>query len=266
MVAPNLSPKTNSTIYLQRSGWIVLILALAAVAAAGFDPKTTQEKSFAAKGMLGSSSSIRYEIDDETAESQDPLKRVVYKAFNKENQALTVRQWAELVASDPSMADSLFEILKDSEYGGYFFETKGVTPQNANQKGFEFVLVESTRLQKFAESRPDPGAFADYYGCKTAAGCVFPNLGGDAMLIAPRPDDGPKGNSYSHLAFYVRNAPKERVLELLNLAAKEYLKILASDQTSAVWFSTSGMGVPWLHFRLDSYPKYYTFSKFANEK
>ena len=32
-----------------------------------------------------------------------------------------------------------------------------------------------------------------------------------------------------------------------------------------VWLSTSGMGVAWLHFRLDQRPKYYTYRAFAEE-
>ena len=31
-----------------------------------------------------------------------------------------------------------------------------------------------------------------------------------------------------------------------------------------VWMSTSGLGVYWLHVRLDSRPKYYQFAEFAN--
>ena len=25
------------------------------------------------------------------------------------------------------------------------------------------------------------------------------------------------------------------------------------------WLSTAGMGIPWVHVRIDSYPKYYRF-------
>jgi hypothetical protein len=29
------------------------------------------------------------------------------------------------------------------------------------------------------------------------------------------------------------------------------------------WISTSGLGVPWVHVRLDSYPKYYQYRPYA---
>ena len=32
------------------------------------------------------------------------------------------------------------------------------------------------------------------------------------------------------------------------------------------WLSTSGLGVYWLHVRLDSYPKYYTYRPYKATK
>jgi hypothetical protein len=102
---------------------------------------------------------------------------------------------------------------------------------------------------------------------------------------------------YAHLANFVRQAPAHQVTGLWQMAASAYLEALLLDnndneedsmssagrrnnnkltsnlknrKTSSgtakpVWFSTSGMGVAWLHFRLDERPKYYTFRAFAEE-
>jgi len=52
----------------------------------------------------------------------------------------------------------------------------------------------------------------------------------------------------------VRNAPAPQVHALLQRLAREALARL-SDRP--LWISTAGMGVYWLHVRLDSRPKYY---------
>ena len=33
-----------------------------------------------------------------------------------------------------------------------------------------------------------------------------------------------------------------------------------------IWLSTAGMGVPWLHVRLDSRPKYYAFGPYRDDR
>jgi hypothetical protein len=102
---------------------------------------------------------------------------------------------------------------------------------------------------------------------------------------------------YAHLANFVRQAPAHQVTALWQMAASAYLEALELDKNNneddsigstgsrnaklipnfkkrqrknsgaakPVWFSTSGMGVAWLHFRLDRRPKYYTYRAFAVE-
>ena len=41
---------------------------------------------------------------------------------------------------------------------------------------------------------------------------------------------------------------------------------LRQDPGRSVWLSTSGLGVYWLHMRLDSYPKYYTHDEYKKRK
>jgi hypothetical protein len=92
---------------------------------------------------------------------------------------------------------------------------------------------------------------------------------------------------YSHLANFVRLAPDQQVTALWQMAASAYLEALNDGTTGEkhglrqklkqqqqqqqqlkqkpVWLSTNGMGIAWLHFRLDARPKYYTYRAFAEE-
>ena len=87
---------------------------------------------------------------------------------------------------------------------------------------------------------------------------VFPNLGNDAVLVVPRPSGA--AAAWSHLAAFVRNAPAHQVHELWRVIGITMEQQLG---TSPIWLSTAGMGVSWLHVRLDSRPKYYGFAEYT---
>mmetsp|Transcript_44591 Transcript_44591/g.67224 ORF Transcript_44591/g.67224 Transcript_44591/m.67224 type:complete len:156 (-) Transcript_44591:485-952(-) len=151
----------------------------------------------------------------------------------------------------------------------YSFETKGASSSTASQQQFEFVLVDDPYLFMFAEGNPDRYTFRKHLQCAplNAPGCAFPNLGHDALLVAPRPMGGMGGSTvsdgtYSHLAAFVRNAPSSQVNEFWMLVASEYSKVLKERQ---VWLSTAGSGVAWLHVRLGKQPKYYKYDEFRLE-
>ncbi len=89
---------------------------------------------------------------------------------------------------------------------------------------------------------------------------AFANLGKDAVLIVPRPL-GP-ASVYGHLAAFVRKARDTQRHELWRVVGAETEARLGD---SPVWLSTAGMGVSWLHVRLDSRPKYYGHAPYTRQ-
>jgi len=83
---------------------------------------------------------------------------------------------------------------------------------------------------------------------------VFESLGRDAQLIAPCPESGPDAIGYPHLAAFVHFAPTETADALWRQVGQT---VLAGLGDAPIWLSTSGLGIPWLHVRIDSRPKYY---------
>lgn len=189
---------------------------------------------------------------------------------------LSVEQWADIISTGDdnalALARELTELIRAAPYKAFFFETKGASPLTAPTKQFEFVLVNSPDLYRFCESRPDPHAFSEHLNClpRDATACSFRNLGGDAVLIAPRPAENNNDvKVYTHLAAFLRGASMKQITDLWKFAATEYQKRLDSSTNGnreTVWFSTSGLGIAWLHLRLDSQPKYYQYRPFAREK
>jgi len=144
-------------------------------------------------------------------------------------------------------------ILKEAPFKAFFWETPPITSETQSRP-FEFVLIDSPAL---AGVRPEPQAFQAY--CKKSNGdiAVFPNLGKDAILVAPCPVA--PALDYAHLATFVRQAPEQQNHELWKQVG-ETLKNHVGTQP--IWLSTSGLGVYWLHIRLDTRPKYYQYQPY----
>lgn len=138
-------------------------------------------------------------------------------------------------------------LLADVPYTEFRWETPAVTAATL-ARPFECVVLDAPGLAR----RPDPAAFADHFPGAVAGVAVFPNLGGDATLIAPCPLAD--SSAYGHLAAFVRLAP-EAQRDALWRAVGEVMTRRAGAEP--IWLSTAGAGVPWLHVRLDDRPKYY---------
>jgi hypothetical protein len=145
-------------------------------------------------------------------------------------------------------------LIIECPFDAFFLETPPVTQQTLD-RSFEFVLVEGASLSRL---RPDPSPFRSQFSSRQSEGVLtFPNLGGDAILVVPVPltDDG----CYTHLAKFLRNAPRSQIGALWRSTGLAMQTRISSAPT---WLSTAGMGVSWLHLRLDSRPKYYRYEPY----
>lgn len=121
-------------------------------------------------------------------------------------------------------------------------------------KEFEFVLVNNERLQKVS---PNFQPFKRYLASAAGEIVVFPNLGNDAKLIVPCPRD--EDFTYTHIANFARYAPQSQQQALWQKVGEVVQQNL---NPQPIWVSTSGLGVYWLHVRLDSYLKYYNYQPY----
>jgi hypothetical protein len=175
-------------------------------------------------------------------------------------------EWARSLIENEAEISNFVSVLKDSPMKAFFFESKGVSGDTISKTSFEFVLIESTYLYNFADSSPDEDTFDEHFRrCNSNVyGCAFANLGGDSLLIVPKPVPSSPKTAYGHLAAFVRRAPAEQVLEVWKLTLQIYLDRIQKQKQNTIWLSTDGSGVAWLHIRLDPRPKYYDYKPFAN--
>lgn len=167
---------------------------------------------------------------------------------------LTYAEVIEGWRRDEAFCSFFSDLLQAAPFPASFWETPPVTTATAGQV-FEYVQIDSPALARMAA---EPAAFAEHFAAAPDAEVLaFENLGGDAWLVAPTPP--PDGGAYPHLAAFLRSAPESRKRALWR-STGETLARLLSDRPR--WVSTSGLGVAWLHVRLDTRPKYYVFAPY----
>ena len=186
-----------------------------------------------------------------TRESQND-GRVERRVPGRNGAAIPYREVLRLWQRDEGFRTFFIASLSDAPFAEYRWETPAITAATADRP-FEFILMDAPRLAR----QPDAEAFGEQFRLGSASVLTFANLGKDAVLVVPRPA-GP-AEAYVHLASFVRQAPESQVHELWRSVGAAMESGLGPRP---IWLSTAGMGVAWLHVRLDSRPKYYGFEPY----
>lgn len=167
--------------------------------------------------------------------------------INEENESITCHRFLTLLKTSEEFRNFYNKYLAVSKFDAFFWENKPIA-KHTLQNIYECNLINSDYL---AERLPDFQTFSTRFKNDKSA-VSFPNLGGDAQLIVPCPQ---KNHSvFTHIGSFVREADREQVNAFWKLVAKEALNCIGTEPS---WLSTSGLGVFWLHVRIDSFPKYY---------
>ncbi|MCC7337794.1 MAG: hypothetical protein IT422_22120 [Pirellulaceae bacterium] len=151
-------------------------------------------------------------------------------------------------------------LLAASPYVAYRWEVPAVTSATA-ERAFEFVLLDYPRLKR----QFDESTFGQYFDDSDVV--TFLNLRGDAPLVVPCPrSDATDRSVYAHLAAFVRGAPTGQVHAFWQAVGKAMDEHMSDPRFAElpIWLSTAGMGVAWLHVRLDSQPKYYGYTPYKS--
>lgn len=177
-----------------------------------------------------------------------------YIIFQNDNQ-LSFANFLSCLIGNKEFREFYNQILVNSEFDAFFWENPPCSIENLNQD-YEFVLVKS---KIFSKLKADSKTFSKHF-IEDKSAVDFPNLGKNAQLIVPTPKS--ELESYTHLGDFVRNALNEQIHDFWQLVGKVYKSEINQGKR---WLSTHGLGVHWLHVRVDTVPKYYHFKayKFA---
>lgn len=192
----------------------------------------------------------------EASVEADPDGRVVRYYPTRDGARISAGDALASLRDDRAFRDWLRGVLAGSDLPAYFWETPPLTAATLDAP-WEFALIDAPSLRGVPA---EPGAFAEHYRTDALA-VAFPNLGGDAWLVAPCPgrDPGRDPGRCAHLADFTRHAED---------AAQDALWRLTGETATArvgarpLWLSTCGTGIYWLHLRLDTRPKYYSYAPY----
>lgn len=171
-----------------------------------------------------------------------------YQLFQN-NKPLTVKEVIELWKNSNDFRLFYNKILKDAPFSAYFWEHPAMKNSTLDQ-AYEFVLIHSNSLKGI---RGNQRAFQEYF--KTDQAVVsFRNLNKKSLLIAPCPELDK--DFYAHLSRFVRRVSEAQIHAFWQAVGDAFEDMLDEQWR---WLSTSGLGVYWLHVRIDDRPKYYTY-------
>ncbi|EGF89445.1 hypothetical protein ABI_38590 [Asticcacaulis biprosthecium C19] len=159
-------------------------------------------------------------------------------------------------ASDPEFSRTFSEALAGIPFDAFFWETPVWSAKTVGQP-FECVVTPAPAL---AKRKANPQSFAAQFDAIPPGTnvIVFESLGRDADLVVPC--DIAEGAMYTHLASFLRTAPMGQATALWHHIGETVQGWLQCDRH--FWLSTSGLGVSWLHVRIDQRPKYYTYEPY----
>lgn len=177
--------------------------------------------------------------------------RILKFTILRDDAPVAYAQVLELWRHDAEFRSFFIALLADAPFAAYRWETPPMTAANRD-RDFECVLVNTPELDRAVDSTP----FAEHFQNENDI-VTFQNLSGDAVMVVPCPIAG--DDAYGHLASFVRHAPESQVHHLWQAVGTAMQKRIGAQP---VWLSTADMGVSWLHARLDSRPKYFSYAPY----
>ena len=168
------------------------------------------------------------------------------------NKPISYQDFLNLTLKDINFRNQFLSTLEKSSFEAFRFETPAININSLNQE-FEFVLINCPGLI----GTPDKDSFSEFFTDDKGGIVNFQNLGKNAQLIVPCPITSL--DVYTHIASFCRKAPVAQKHNLFKAAAT-FLKGNISEKPT--WFSTAGMGISWLHLRIEKRPKYYHYKPY----
>lgn len=117
---------------------------------------------------------------------------------------------------------------------------------------FRFNVIDKTK--KLSKMKQDTKTYKKYFKNRKDV-AVFMNLTNDAKLIVPKYLKNISRRTYLNISTFSRNAPIKQQIHLWEEVFKQLKKCHKNNKDC--YLNTHGLGIGWLHIRIDEVPKYY---------
>lgn len=140
-----------------------------------------------------------------------------------------------------------------TKFKTFFWECSPVSASNAQSDAFVYVILRTS-----IPLTQDFTAFQEHHPPTSRREIIsFDSKSGGTILVVPTPSYQRNQRQMSSLGPYLRD-PQNTPIRLFQHVAKIILHTLATTK-NMIWLNTHGLGVPWLHIRIDFFPKYNSF-------
>jgi hypothetical protein len=174
-------------------------------------------------------------------------------SVRSDNESLSFENVFEYWVKQEAFRDFFIDMLRQLPFSAIRWETPALIKSSAGRP-FECVVINSPGL----ESKADLQTFRSLFEQMSPGTVgVFPNLGGDALMVLPSPLG--EDSAYSHLLAFLRTTPREQLHDFWRTIGESAIERLGDKP---LWLNTAGGGVAWLHVRLDDRPKYYVYGPY----
>ncbi len=168
-------------------------------------------------------------------------------------QNLTFKEVFKLWSNNPEFIAFYKAELIKLNYEAFYWEHPAINKEFLERK-YECIIQRSRPLEHLPINE---NAFKDYIHMNEQV-TNFMNLGKNARLVVPTKKT--ERDIYNHMGKFIRFAKKEQITEVFKKVGESMLEEIESQKL--IWLNTAGLGVIWLHIRMDTRPKYYKTSKY----
>jgi hypothetical protein len=181
--------------------------------------------------------------------------------FRRSGKVLTWADVLSLWSDSAPFVRSFTQALSQHGARDFFFETPALSSATRDA-AFECVLLDA--CGDLDKKKASPAKFEQHMKGPPGGVVSFDNLRKDGRLVAPRLSKGAASRTCGSLAAFSRAASPRQVLALWKRVSKNATHMLSqSPDGTRLWVSTDGRGVPWLHVRLDTQPRYIKHAQYA---
>lgn len=168
---------------------------------------------------------------------------------------LSFRDVFELWQNNHSFVQFYQSSLLGFGFAAFCWEHPALT-KDCLDENYECTLHVSAMLEQLPVNEM---AFKSHISLEADA-VDFLNLGGDARLVIPTK----KSNEeiYNHFGKFLKFDQNQQVQAVFKKIGSTVINEL--EKYSTIWLNTAGLGVIWLHIRMDTTPKYYKTKAYKN--
>ena len=181
------------------------------------------------------------------------IDKNTYRLF-RDGENLSYMQVFELLAAGDSIIETMTNFLVDWNQD-FFWEHPQVSSDNY-KSNYEVSVIPTAAFDDRVENfSPFKSKFKITDQVK-----VFHNLRKDSLLIVPNTNEASDQN-FITLRKFLQTAPNSLITRFWKTIGETMIEQI-SKNTDYCYLSTHGLGVLWLHVRIDQQPKYYHTKKY----